>query len=86
MLGEKEIIESNATIGKKIKELRKLKGISQKKIADALKCTVQYISLLETGEREIPKNRLSELAEALGVEVSDLLLEAQDNQSEKELQ
>lgn len=58
--------------GKRIKELRNLKGFSQMKLAE--KAGLHYTSLgaIERNEKNITLKNISRLAKALEVEVADL--------------
>lgn len=58
--------------GAKLKSLRKRAGHTQKELADAMGVHFTSVSRWER-YGELPEDRLPELAEALGVEVADLL-------------
>lgn len=60
-------------VGKKITELRKLKGVSLSKLANDAGISKGYLSNIETGKKENPSvELLDKIAIALGVNVSDL--------------
>jgi len=63
------------TIGKRIKELRDAKNLSQQKLADAVGVVKQTISSWENDEAKNPKlQHLFSIADALGVEARWLAL------------
>ena len=57
----------------RLRELRKLKGLSQKEIAQSLGVTQSLISAYEKGERVPPIKKLLRLADILGVTIEELL-------------
>lgn len=60
-------------IGVRAARLRILAGLTQQQVADAVGVTKSYISMLETGQREVNKRTLLDaLAEALDVSTTDL--------------
>lgn len=56
-----------------MRRLRLSKGLTQEQFADVSGFTQQYISGLESGQRNPTVVSLFELAQALGVEPADLL-------------
>ena len=60
-------------VGKRIKEIRIEKGISQVTMADALGCDPCYVSKMECGAKRISISRIVAVAEALNVSVDTLL-------------
>jgi transcriptional regulator with XRE-family HTH domain len=58
--------------GLKIKELRKLKGISQEKLANLAEIDRTYLPTIEKGERNVSIVVIEKLANALGVKIKDL--------------
>lgn len=62
--GEKEL-----TIGEKIRELRKLLGITQAELANRLGVEQATVSLYESNKRAITIEMLMKIAKALGVDV-----------------
>lgn len=60
-------------LGKRIRDCRKKKGITQQKIADDLLYSVPYISYLETGKKCIPLTTLVDIAEYLNT-TADFLI------------
>ena len=60
-------------LGERVKQLRLQKGLSQRKLADMMGKDHPAISLLENGKTNPSFWFLLELADALDVELSDLL-------------
>ena len=59
-------------LGKRIKELRKFKKLSQSDLAELINVEVVTISRFENGTRFPKKENLQNLAKALNVEMKDL--------------
>lgn len=66
---------SNFSIGKRLRQARRERGLSQERLADLAGCSVSLISKLERGDRGTPGRvaTLTDLAGALGISPSDLL-------------
>ena len=62
------------TIGLKIREVRRTRGLSQQAFADELGFDRTYIGSLERGERNLTLDTVVALAERLGVDVLELLV------------
>ena len=58
----------NKKLGKRIKELRKIKGFSQEKFAEAIDIATNSLSLIETGNGFMTLATLDRMCEALEVE------------------
>ena len=58
-------------LGKRIKELRKIKGISQQQLAEAANIDQRSLSHIECGDT-FPSRALFELSNALNIELKDL--------------
>lgn len=58
--------------GNKIKELRKLKGLSQEKLANLAEIDRTYLPTIEKGERNVSIEVVEKLANALNVKVKEL--------------
>ena len=59
---------SKITVGNRIKDARRAKGITQKQLARLLDCAHTTISKYEQGEIEnMPRPRMKQMAEVLGV-------------------
>ena len=68
---------TNSTINKlkeNIKKYREKLNISQEKLSEKAGVSTDYISLIERGKRTPSLKRLCKIAEALGVEVHELLM------------
>lgn len=75
-------------LGGRIREIRKLKKISQADIAAQLDISITAFSKIERGLTNISINRLEEIAQILGISIINLLFEPiQENtiQSQNEL-
>lgn len=62
-------------IGKNIKDMRMLKGISQKELAERLNVTPAMISQYETGTRTPKYSTIERIAKALGCKTFDIAQE-----------
>lgn len=60
-------------IGKKIREMRKIKGFSQEDFAAAAQLGRTYYGRVERGEQNVSIQNLIQIALTLQVEVADLL-------------
>jgi len=58
--------------GKRLRELRERKGISQEHLAKLASLNRTYISKIERGERNVSIETAARLASALGVELKEL--------------
>ena len=68
-------------IGRRVKEIRNAKGMSQAELAEQIDMSVPYISLIETGTKKASLSTLILIANALGVTVDTLLNGNQSNDS-----
>jgi transcriptional regulator with XRE-family HTH domain len=59
--------------GRKLKEIRLLKGLSQETLANNAGLDRTYIPSIEKGERNVSITVVEKLAKALGVEMIDLI-------------
>ena len=60
-------------LGRRVKKLRKEQGIKQTELADALGISYQYMSMIETGKRQLSLSLLVDLATHLGATTDELL-------------
>lgn len=60
-------------IGKRIKEKRILKGLTQQKVAEQLQISEEYTSKIETGKTKISLTRLSQLSIILDTSIEELI-------------
>lgn len=58
--------------GLKIKDLRKLRGLSQEKLANLAEIDRTYLPTIEKGERNVSIEVIEKLAKALEVKIKDL--------------
>lgn len=61
-----------ATFGRRVRVLRVARGMSQEDLADAAGAHRTYVSSLERGLRNVGLDNIFALADALGVDPSDL--------------
>ena len=59
--------------GKRLKEIRLLKGLSQETLANTADLDRTYIPSIEKGERNVSITVIEKLAKALEVEITDLI-------------
>src|SRR5262249_10265769 len=59
--------------GQRVRELRRMRGITQEKLARTLGVTAQQVQKYERGFNRISVGRLHDMAEAIGVSVYELL-------------
>lgn len=59
-------------LGKRIAELRSLRKLTQEQLAEAVGCSVEFVSLVERGVNAPSVAGLEKFAKALKVEVRDL--------------
>ncbi len=61
------------TTGKRIKDLRLAKGLSQAGLAEKLDVSTNTVARLERGEHEISRGTTAKLAKLFGVTATDIL-------------
>lgn len=66
-------------LGRRVKKLRKEQGIKQTELADALGISYQYMSMIETGKRQLSLSLLVDLANRLGATTDELLYGSLDS-------
>jgi transcriptional regulator with XRE-family HTH domain len=59
-------------LGIRIKELRKIQGLSQERLADIVDLDPKYVSFIECGRNAPSLETMENIARALGVEIKDL--------------
>lgn len=59
-------------LGERVREQRRSRGLTQEALAEALDLSVAYVSLIERGGRNPPFTTVTEIANALGVDVREL--------------
>ena len=72
-------------IGKTIKFLRTMKDLKQSNLADQLKVSKNYISLIENDKREPSLSFLNDLAKVLNIPVGLLFLDMDINRNNSSL-
>ena len=60
-------------LGKKIRALRKKKGLSQEAFALEIDLDRTYVGGIERGERNIAALNIKKIADGLGVDIGDIL-------------
>lgn len=60
-------------LGKTIKQVRKHSNLSQEDLAERVDVSPPYISMVETGKKQVSLQVLSDIADALGTTVDGLL-------------
>lgn len=71
------------TLGKNIKKYRKLRGLTQEKMAELIEIEVRTLSLIETGNNFVSSKTLAKLAEVLCVTPANLLEDITANETER---
>jgi transcriptional regulator with XRE-family HTH domain len=69
----KAIQKTRMIFARKLKEFRVQKGFSQEELADIAELHRTYVGSVERGERNISIDNMERLADALGVQLMDLL-------------
>jgi transcriptional regulator with XRE-family HTH domain len=64
--------EARELFGRKIKQLRRAKNLTQAELAESISLSVNYISQIETGVASPTFETIVKLAEGLQVELKDL--------------
>lgn len=67
------------TLGKRIKTVRKRRGLSQQDLAEQINCAPSYISYIETGVRCMSLPFFIDLANELNVSADELLQDSLHN-------
>ncbi len=65
-------MEIKSNVGKRIKEIREQKGISQKDLSFSADLDRSYIASVESGHRNISIVNLEKIANSLEISLSDL--------------
>ena len=59
--------------GKRVREVRKSKGISQERLAEMAGIDRSYMGNIERGEKNITLKKAYEICDALDIEIQDLV-------------
>lgn len=62
----------NEKLGKRIREIRKAKKMSQEELAYQSKTDYSYLNEIEAGKRNPSVKRINEIAKVLGVSIKEL--------------
>lgn len=65
--------ERMSAFGKRVREVRKGKGISQERLAEIAGIDRSYMGNIERGEKNITLKKAYEICDALDVEIKDLV-------------
>ena len=63
------------SIGKKIRKYRKERGMTQEELAEKLDLSINYVGALERAEKNLTVTNLINIANVLGVGITELLLQ-----------
>ena len=63
----------NCTVGPKLKEIRKAKGLTLNELADKTELSTAYLSNIERNQTSPTVNNLFKISKALGVEIVDIM-------------
>lgn len=72
-------------LGRRIKELRKMKGLSQEELSEKVDIDPKHLSRIEVGRGFPSLDTLEKIAKALNVEMKDFFEFAHEARSAKEL-
>ena len=72
-MGDSETQNRRVEIGRRIREARRRRGLSQSEVSQAAGITQASLSNYETGKRELPLSTVMNLAAALDVPLGDLM-------------
>lgn len=65
-----QALDPEAAIGEQLRELRQVKGLTLRQVADKAGISVSYLSQLERNQSRLPIGVLKKLADALGVHMN----------------
>lgn len=65
--------ERMIAFGKRVREMRKSKGISQESLAEMAGIDRSYMGNIERGEKNITLKKAYEICDALDIEIQDLV-------------
>lgn len=61
-------------IGRRVRDFRQMRGLTQEKLAEEVELSVPYVSHIERGKKKASISTFIKLASALGITVDTLLL------------
>ena len=73
VVNEMKTDERMVAFGKRVRELRKSKGISQERLAEMAGIDRSYMGNIERGEKNVTLKKAYEVCDALDVEIQDLV-------------
>ena len=73
VVNEMTIDERMIAFGKRVREVRKGKGISQERLAEMADIDRSYMGNIERGEKNITLKKAYEICDALNIEIIDLV-------------
>ncbi len=65
--------ERMIAFGKRVREVRKNKGVSQEKLAELAGIDRSYMGNIERGEKNITLKKIYEICDALDIKIQDLV-------------
>ena len=72
----------NILVGKALRELRAKVGMTQEKVAAQLAVPQSFVSKVETGERSLKLSEAFQYAEALGIQMYEIVATVQEQIAE----
>ena len=72
-MGDSETLSRRIEIGRRLREARRRRGLSQSEVSQSAGITQASLSNYETGKRELPLSTLMNLASALDVSLGELM-------------
>ncbi len=69
----KELTQKEIAIAKRMKRLRKAKGITQEQLAEKIHVSTTHIGMVEIGKRRMSMKTLQKVATVLGIKVNELI-------------
>lgn len=77
---------NQAELGKRIRQYRKEKKLTQAQLAESISSNQEYISKIETGKQGVNASTLIAIAKALQIPVALLIADYSDSNDENRLQ
>jgi transcriptional regulator with XRE-family HTH domain len=68
----KELSQTHVRLGRRIRQYREQRGLSQEDLAFKLGITTSYMGALERGQRNLNIDKLIKVAKALKIDLGDL--------------
>ena len=73
--------ERMIAFGRRVREARKNKGISQESLAEMAGIDRSYMGNIERGEKDVTLKKVYEICDALEVDINDLVQQSQSDKS-----